>query len=431
MDRDSRKRKLGEIKSSAPEMTGVRVLYKGEIKEFDAFQIPLEYLIYNKLNGRISSAVKSYEKQYWELDAEKIEDQKTIEKFLWDSKPDRNNTTMVSLIKDHQQRYGIVTADGIIIDGNRRAFLLNKIWRERENKKISVEHCQYFIAIILPEDASEKEVMALETKYQMGEDEKLDYNPIEKYLKCYDLKKLGFSEDDIATMMGEKSSQIKKWISILNLMDDYLENYNYEGIYTRLDEREDQFISLHDYINKYNAGNIHMDWTYEDTDINDLKVICFDYIRAKYEGKDFRNIGQASKKNKGSLFSCGEIWQKFTQEHFNKLRDVTEDSIEKIRQSNPDGDLSILLSERDKIWTDKIKDILEHNLMYFTRKLEDMQDSDQPLVLIQKAFETLNLIDTDVESFYKEDAVLEQIKEVSKLCWDFQQIIKNKRKTSN
>ncbi|MDA6854677.1 hypothetical protein OSL50_26375, partial [Escherichia coli] len=57
-----------------------------------------------------------------ELDGDKA----IIEKFLYDSKVDRNKTTMESLLKNGQQRYGIVTSDGTIVDGNRRAMLLYK-----------------------------------------------------------------------------------------------------------------------------------------------------------------------------------------------------------------------------------------------------------------------------------------------------------------
>lgn len=72
----------------------------------------------------------------------------------------------------------------------------------------------------------------------MGEDDKLDYNPIEKYLKCKELKRLGFSEEDIAGFMSEKPSQIKEWINVLDLMEDYLKEYDYEGIYTRLEKQK-------------------------------------------------------------------------------------------------------------------------------------------------------------------------------------------------
>ena len=120
---------------------------------------------------------------------------------------------MDSLLKNGQQRYGIVTSDGIIVDGNRRAMLLNRLFHQHDEMGLSytqVEHCRYFLAIILPDDAEEKDIQQLETIYQMGEDDKLDYNPIEKYLKCKELKRLGFSDEDIAGFMSEKPGQIKE-----------------------------------------------------------------------------------------------------------------------------------------------------------------------------------------------------------------------------
>ena len=76
----------------------------------------------------------------------------------------------------------------------------------------------------------------------MGEDDKLDYNPIEKYLKCKELKRLGLTEENIAEFMVEKPSQIRKWLSILKLMEEYLQEYDYDGIYTRLKKTEGPFV---------------------------------------------------------------------------------------------------------------------------------------------------------------------------------------------
>ena len=207
MDAITRKTKLDELKENQLNvaMTGIPLRYKGTTRTENVYRIPLDYLIYNKYNGRIGSDVLSYEKQNGVLNAELDGDKAIIEKFLYDSKVDRNKTTMESLLKNGQQRYGIVTSDGTIVDGNRRAMLLNRLFYKREELGYSyeeVEKCKYFLAIILPDDAEEKDIQQLETIYQMGEDDKLDYNPIEKYLKCKELKRLGFSEEDIAGFMS-------------------------------------------------------------------------------------------------------------------------------------------------------------------------------------------------------------------------------------
>ena len=91
-------------------------------------------MIYNPYNGRIGSEVKSFESQNYSLDLDNPEHIKIIEKFLLNSNKWANERTMTSLIEDGQEKWGIVTAGGIIIDGNRRACLLNTIWNDKKIK---------------------------------------------------------------------------------------------------------------------------------------------------------------------------------------------------------------------------------------------------------------------------------------------------------
>lgn len=429
MNEQLRIKKLQEIiASDTPYMTGIRIRYKGDIEKYDAYKIPLEYLIYNKYNGRIGTLVKSFEKQKYSLNPEEPKDKKIIENFLWQSKKDRNKKTMDSLARDGQQRYGIVSKNGVIIDGNRRASLLNYIYKHRDNWNIDVSHGRYFIAIILPDDAGKKEILELETTFQMGVDEKLDYNPIEKYLKCQDLKDAGFKEEDIAEMMNEKPSDIKKWLSILKVMNEYLDQYEYSGIYTRLDEREGQFVDLFRYLSNYSERKAHADWVYDDSDISDLKLICFDYIRAKYEGKDFRNIANTDRQKIVSIFGSKKIWDEFSKNHFNTVDEINEKTVDEIRQESPDEDLSLLLEKRDNDWEMQIKDRFKGNLGKSIRKLEDVQESNQPVILLTKAKDTLELINTDVKTFYTEEKVLELVKEINSMTYEFRKMIDSKRK---
>lgn len=431
MNEQLRIQKLQEIiASETPYMTGIRIRYKGDIEKYDAYKIPLEYLIYNKYNGRIGTLVKSFEKQKYSLNPEKPEDKRIIEKFLWDSKEDRNKKTMDSLARDGQQRYGIVSRNGVIIDGNRRASLLNNIYEHGDNWKVDVSHCRYFIAIILSDDAGKKEILELETTFQMGVDEKLDYNPIEKYLKCQDLKDAGFEEEKIAGMMNEKPGDIKKWLSILKVMNEYLDQYEYSGIYTRLDKREGQFVDLCRYLSSYSERKAHVDWEYDDGDISDLKLICFDYIRAKYEGKDFRNIANVDRQKIGSIFCSKKIWGEFAENHFNTIDEINEKTVDQIRQESPDEDLSKLLEKRDDDWEARIKDKFKGNLGRSVRKLEDIQEASQPAILLVKAKDTLELIDTDVKTFYTEEIVLDLVKEINSITYEFRKIIESKRKRS-
>lgn len=422
MNKDLRIKRLKEImENDTPYMTGIRIRYKGEIKEFKAYKIPLDFLIYNKYNGRIGSVVKSFEKQHRPINPEDTEDRNRLEDYLYASKPGRNETTLRNLVENGQQQYGIVTNDGVIIDGNRRACLLNIIYRNRKKwPHHNLDHCRYFIAVILPDTPEPKEIMRLETTYQMGADEKLDYNPIEKYLKCKDLQEVGYSESDIADMMGEKESTIKEWIEIMELMDGYLEYLEYDGIYTRLEKREGQFVDLNAYLKAYSKGTSKVEWGYKDSDISDLKAVCFDYIRAQYEGKEFRSIAKPSKKE--GIFCNEEIWKAFLDEHTKHVESITEDSPDKLYKDNPNTDLSKLLEARDDSWTKRSRGLLQGNLNISVRKLEDKKDANQPLELLKRAKNALEAINP--EALDKNN--LNLVKEISSIVWDFKKIIEKK-----
>ena len=430
MDATTRKAKLEELKANQlnQSMTGIPLRYKGTTRAEIVWRIPLDFLIYNKYNGRIGSDVLSYEKQNGELNAELDSDREIIERFLYESKVDRNKTTMDSLLKNGQQRYGIVTADGIIVDGNRRAMLLNRLFHKHDELGYTygqVDHCKYFLAIILPDDAEERDIQQLETIYQMGEDDKLDYNPIEKYLKCKELMRLGFSEKDIAGFMGEEESQIKKWIKILDLMEDYLKEYDYDGIYTRLEKTEGPFVDLANYLETYKSrgARARTDWAYTDSDISDLKLVCFDYIRARYEGKEFRDIAKTGKD--GSIFFFKELWEDFLKRH-QENTPPDEETVQELRERCPGEDLSLLLKQRDNAWIEQAKGQLKGNLNRFSRKLEDKRDAAKPADLIERALSALKSVDCEQSSFIEDPRIEEMIKEINKIAWDMKKILERR-----
>jgi hypothetical protein len=432
MEKELRTKKLEEVQKGIP-YENIRLWYEGENKEFPIHKIPLGYLVYNKYNGRIASLVKSFEKQYRELDVESQEASEMIEKFLWASKEDRNTITMKSLLEIGQQKPGVVTNDGVVIDGNRRFMLLNKICSPNEREKWekqghNIDSCQFFIAAILPKNADPKEVSRLETRYQMGEDEKLDYNPIEKYLKCKDLnEKFDFNPAQIADMMGEKKSKIKEWLEIMKLMDVYLNYLGYDGIYTRLVKREGQFVDLDGYLKRYeNHSSVPIDWGYDKSDISDLKAVCFDYIRAGYEGKEFRDIGRPVKKNEG-IFCKENVWKEFLENHEKNIESIEEKHVEKLREENPHTDLSKLLQARDNEWTEQVKGPLKGNLNKSVLWLNDIKEADRPVDLLTKAIRSLESINKEHDSFYDEE-VDELLKKMNSIAWQYRQLIKTRLK---
>ncbi len=388
MTKEERVAKLVEIEASEPLMNKF-IWYKDVNKEFGVHQIPLELLTYNPYNGRIMSMTKSFEKQRGAIDLTDETHRELIEKFLWDSAPDYNQNTLKSLKRYGQNEIGIVTKDGVIIDGNRRAFLLGELNKEDDlNRK--------FLGIILPDELHQnrEEISTLETIYQIGVDDKVDYNPIEKYLKCDELREF-YSIEQIASLMSESVPKINTYLTILSLMKEYLNYLGYPEVYTKLYKKEGHFVDLNNYLNSYSKSATKyqlVDWPYSDQDILDLKKIYFDYIRLGLPVSNTRAIGRPNKMN--SFFCHNEVWSGFKAKHQETLSSYKELTLDEFKVINKGSDLEKLTIERDDLWGEKVGHKILNNLNYYNRILEDKKNSDSPTELLTRAKGTISLIET-------------------------------------
>lgn len=336
---------------------------------------------------------------------------------------------MRDIVENGQMRNGIVTANGIIIDGNRRASLLNRAYRDREQygwNLNDVDKCQYFKAIVLPQNAVEKDIQQLETMYQMGEDDKLDYNPIEKYLKCQDLRDVGFEEDEIAKMMNESKTDVIKMLSTLQLMKDYLNVYGYDEMYPMLEHAEDQFLTLNKALKDWQSRGAlakRCNWDYTDADIDDLKLICFDYIRSDQEGKEFRRICKPG--IDGALFQDENIWETFRDDHFETLGAIeTESDVDDVLNQHSNLDAIEVLKGRDNAWKGQIADRFKRNLKYSVRKLDDRLDDARPKEILEKAKNLLDSIDVEQDGFYDDPDVARLVADINRITYNFKKILR-------
>lgn len=395
------------------------LLWDGSIKQMPVYEIPLEHLVYNRYNGRILSRTKSIENSRdRELDMRNKEDFDLVAKLLWKSSKSRNNQTIRDINNKGQLKTGIITTDGVIIDGNRRAMLLNRL-----EKKV-------FRAIVLPIrfDEDPMKIEELETTYQMGEDEKLGYNPIEKYLKAQQLfNKLieKYTEDEaidkIKNWMGESKEKIKDYLKIVELIDEYLVYLEYDGIYamadTPSDGKEDLFLHLKKWIQKYfdKQSSDGFDG-YTNFDVEELKFICFDYIRAKigksYDGKLFREIADGRKGN--HFFGDKEIWKEFKEKH----NEAVTSHIQRIDTEMPinsnSNNIESHLSSRDTEFKNSVVTELEDNIAQYKTELGYKRASIQPMKLTNDAKKALSAIDRKNKSFDDKN-VLDDVARVSEV----------------
>src|SRR3989344_5209307 len=373
MNRETRIQKIAEIIAREP-YGKQDILWHGRLESMNVYEIPLEYLIYNKYNGRILSRTKTLEKQGRDINPETEEGKKIIENLLWKSKESRNEITKKDISDKGQLKIGIITRDGIVIDGNRRLMLLNEIRPKY----------RHFKAVILPVTSEDDpiEVEKLETPYQMGEDEKLGYNPIEN------------------------------WLDVVKVIDEYLEYLKYDGIYamadTPNDGKEDLFLYIKKWLDTFadRESNKGFDG-YQQMDVDDLKHICFDYVRAKigksYDGKIFRNIADGQKKN--HFFGDKKIWQGFSEHHFSSVTPAIDKIDAEYPINNASENIEATLSDRGSKFRDEVLDALAENIKEHETDLGYAKATDRPLELVSNARKAIESIDQKHKAFSSPEVV--------------------------
>ena len=432
MKAEERKQKILEITRSnvfSTDGKGKRLRYRGEVKTFVEYEIPIELLVYNVENGRIASLVKSFEKEHSTLNPERKEDALQIARFLYDSNDIANKKTKKDIAENGQLETGIITSDGVIVDGNRRASLMLSILNDESYSPAVRARCEKFRTVVLPEDADEKEILRLETTFQMGTDEKVGYNAIEKYLHAYDMQEKGFSIADIEEYMGlESTSKVNELLQVKGLIDDYLDYYDYTGIYTRLPRGfEDDLQKLNQAIRKIKDGRIG--WIPNDRLVeveNDLKCICFDFIRLNAksrEGFDFRAIASTANNN---FLMNEEVWNRFVEAWQNSIEGVKEESIDEVlATSKGAGDTDRLLENRDNKWRKAVGENLMEGFTDAKNTIENQKEKSRPSFLLRKAINALREIDVDtLVASEDKQGLNDQLSQISSICDKLHSVIK-------
>lgn len=419
-----RKAKIAEITGGnyfSTDGKGKRIRYCGEVKTFIEYEIPMDLIIYNVENGRIASLVKSYEREHSSLNPEKEEDAKQIAQFLYDSNDIANKKTKRNIVANGQLETGIITCDGVLVDGNRRVSLMRQIISDSSFSTSERARCEKFRAIVLPEDADKKEILRLETTFQMGADEKVGYNAIEKYLHAQDLSDQGFSTSDISEFMNlDGATEVTKLLEIKQLIDEYLEYFGLDGLYTRLPKGfEDDLQKLNTAIRKIKNGSINWIPTTRLTEVeNDLKCISFDYIRLNAkspDGFEFRSIASTSNAN---FLVNEDIWNQFVKSWQDATNDIRETPIEVVlSKATTTNESSRLLEARDNEWRTNVKDNLMEAFNDAQTTLNNKKEKEKPGVLFKRALNALQQIDIEnLGAATDKSDILKYIEQVKKIC---------------
>ena len=161
-----------------------RLTIGGETKDYPVYKFPLEYLYYNDQNGRINTVYHRYISDHGKLTPEigNSKYNEIFERFIYESKKQALKNTQVSISEKGQQEPGVILSDGRVIDGNRRFTALRRIQKETNIQ-------QYFEAVILSFDINnkidEKKIKELELDLQLGREERVSYDPIDRIFDVY------------------------------------------------------------------------------------------------------------------------------------------------------------------------------------------------------------------------------------------------------
>ncbi len=233
-------------------------------RERDVYYLPLELLLYRKDNGRISSDVQSYERQFGKIVERTEEGQNIIRKFLQEKDREKTEELKLSIGHDKQRDPAIITCDGFLINGNRRKMVLEML----DGKSRNTEFKTMKVVILPGEDdeggpPTKVEIEQIENRYQLQSDGKAEYYAFDKALSMQRKIRLGMSLEDqlrddpmYAHLVEKEFKQevarvTSEFLGPLECIDRYLEALGREGLYNTVSEgmgdREGRWQAFYDY----------------------------------------------------------------------------------------------------------------------------------------------------------------------------------------
>ncbi|CAI2766323.1 ParB N-terminal domain-containing protein [Flavobacterium collinsii] len=387
------------------------IYYKGETRNEKVYEIPTSLLRFNYLNGRIGTEVIEFTQvngtNLSKLSVDEVNEK--IHKWIWEKTESDNKKTLKDIRDKKQIIPGVITRDGIIVDGNRRFMIARELNKEGLNRQ--------FRAIILDDtysDGGEKEyqIKRLEAEIQMGQDEKVSYGAIEPYIRVMDfvdnfieVTSARMKYEELCTIMKiQNVNKVKTMYRIGKLMLEYLDYIGFDKMWSRLENTEDLFIKLENIHKLYSDGKGVAGWDIDNDDIENYKTYGFDLIRWNYNADprqkgnwDSKKIRERYFKNSKdkAIFSNHKIWSDFI-ENLESIEDIEVPDLEEVVKkdclSHADAAKKI-----DKIWAEKASNAFKSALGIADSKLRDKENDDKPEQFLRDALDKLlNLIDEDL-----------------------------------
>ncbi len=319
---------INEVKSPTGDKASIPYRdWMEERKQVEVFKVPIEYCRYRLENGRISIETSSYSVTTKPLDQDSPEDQEKIAEYLNDDK--KNNEILKTLLrKDGQTAVAVITADGYLINGNRRKLILGQLFNEKKEEKF-----KYIKVVILPgsedpESPTIRDIAMLEYRYQVQSDGKSDYSDMAKalttrnnMLKGLELEQM-LRDDPQYSNLPDKAfkNDLKKFerdtIGTLKVVDEYLIQNKIKGNYKMIQTRWDSFKELNQRVFSRVEDDGYLDkYDIQEDEIGEFKEAAFNIMKLK-------NPKIINKSRHSDFVRQINTWVKNSKDDFLKISEV-------------------------------------------------------------------------------------------------------------
>ena len=374
-----------------PNKTDKRLVIDNITKNYPVYKIKLDRLYYNDQNDRIATWMAQYK---IDNNTDKVEPSDRdnyndiIHGFVTESNKDAIVKTQMNMAMVGQQESGVVLSDGRIIDGNRRFTCLRNI--EKETGKT-----QYFEAVILDHSIKNnaKQIKMLELMLQHGVDEKVGYNPIDRLVGIYtdilDTKLLSVKEYADSVNMTEAEIQME--VEKAKLMVEFLEFINAPKQFHLA-----RHFNIADPLKELNT-------MLRNINDNDKKEDLKNAVFAQFLMQPFGDTTRHTRKIK-KIASSKRFLDEFLDDQMVIVEKVC-DELEK-HPNVTTREINIIRANEN------IKSDFLHSTEKFVNKVDGDTTRNQPIKQADKAFDSLDLIDTKIINKLNSDQKIEIIEKL-------------------
>lgn len=205
--------------------------YQNTSQLLPVVRLPIELPIYRMANGRTRTAQLQYVRShdiaddFFTAGQENQESQQAQHDIL--DRFSREGTASISPIVDvlaegRQTDPLLITAAGVVVNGNRRLAAMRELYTSGEAGTQSFSHVN---CRVLPAAITDKEIKEIEVKLQMQPETKLPYTWVNEALTIKDLMLSGFTRDEIARDMRKQAKDVDIALQALSHAEIYLKDW--------------------------------------------------------------------------------------------------------------------------------------------------------------------------------------------------------------